>query len=228
MNTSTIITTRNVQIIFNYLTLILGLVAIYLVFMVVPNERIMGAVQRIFYFHVGTALACYGLVATLLVGSLMYLAQRSVVADAIMIASVEIGLLLASIVILTGSIWGHSAWNTWFRWEPRLVSFLILWIILLVMKIMRRYIDSSKVAAQSAIVGILAAINVPLVVFSVKLLPQSAQLHPQVLANNGLKDPSYVWAFVISTLALCTLAASMFLVRLRMELLERSKGAASF
>ena len=193
------------------------LVANYFVFMVVPNEKIMGAVQRLFYFHVGSAIACYSAITVLLLAALLYLASRSQIADCFAVASTEVSFLFCTIVILSGMIWGRSAWNTWFRFEPRLVSFVLLWLILLAILLLRLFGDREKVAAQCAVLAILAAVNIPLVIFSVKLLPQSAQLHPQVLENRGLKDPSYWQAFAISVVALVLLQAVLILLRARVE-----------
>lgn len=163
----------------------------YLVFMVVPNERIMGPVQRIFYFHVGSAIACYCAFGIVLITGLAYLATRDMRADAVSQAAGEVGFLFCSIVMITGMVWGHSAWNTWFRWEPRLVTFLLLWLIFLSFNILRAFGDAEKIATHSAILGILGAITVPLVIYSIKLLPESMQLHPVVVENQGLRDPSY-------------------------------------
>jgi heme exporter protein C len=121
-------------------------------------------------------------------------------------------------------IWGHSAWNTWFRWEePRLVTFLVLWMIFLSFTILRNFGDPTKTATHGAVLGILGAVSVPLVVFSIKFLPQSARLHPEVIEHGGLKDPSYWWAFGLSSLALIFLAGLLVWVRYRVGCLEERR-----
>lgn len=107
------------------------LYAMYFVFCVVPNERTMGAIQRIFYFHVGSAIACYLAVGTVLISSILYLASGKVVYDQLSHAAGEVGFLFCTVVLVSGMIWGHTAWNTWFRFEPRLVSFLLMWFLFL-------------------------------------------------------------------------------------------------
>lgn len=216
---------RHRETILLLLTCIVMVLANYWVFMVVPSERLMGAVQRIFYFHVGSAIASYFSIALLLLGSFWYLAQRKAQADALMVASAEVGFVLCSVVLATGMIWGHSAWNTWFRWEPRLVTFVMLWLILLALNLLRAFADPAKVAVQTAVLGILSAVNVPLVIFSVKLLPQAAQLHPQILENRGLRHPSFSTALMLATLAMILLQFTLIWLRMRVAKLEQAKNS---
>lgn len=205
-------------------TFVFLLVAIaqYYVFIVVPNEQVMGAVQRVFYFHVGSALACYAAFAVVFVGSVTYLATRSERADLLSVAAGEVGFILCTIVLVTGMIWGHSAWNTWFRWEePRLVTFLVLWLIFLSFTVLRNFGDPTKTSVHGSILGILGAISVPIVYVSIKFLPQSARLHPEVIERGGLKDPAYWQAFGLSVVALLALCALLVWVRYRIGSLEQ-------
>ena len=199
-------------------TLLLVAASHYLVFMVVPNEAVMGAVQRVFYFHVGAALSCYAAFGAVFAASLAFLATGSRKADRIAAACGEVGFVLCTIVLVTGMIWGHSAWNTWFRWEePRLVTFLVLWLIFLAFTVLRNFSEPAKTAVHSAILGILGAASVPLVYVSIKFLPASARLHPEVIERGGRKDPSYWWAFGLSTVALLSLTAYLAWLRYRIE-----------
>lgn len=199
-----------------------GLIAYsnYLVFIVVPNERVMGPVQRIFYFHVGSAIACYCAFAVVLIASLGYLATRSRKLDLLNQAAGEVGFIFCTIVLVSGMIWGHAAWNTWFRWEPRLVTFLFLWLIFLSFNLLRAYADPRKISMHCAVLGILGALSVPLVVFSIKLLPQMAQLHPQVVENRGLKHPSFTFTMFFCMGALVFLQFFLTWLRYRIGCIE--------
>ena len=197
--------------------------SLYYTFLVVPNERLMGPVQRIFYFHVGGAIACYCAAAFVLVGALGYLATRSTKMDALSEAGGEVGFVLCSIVLATGMIWGHSAWNTWFRWEPRLVSFLLMWFIFLAFTLLRRFGDPDRIAPHSAVLGIIGAVMVPIVVYSVKFLPNLPQLHPVVVENRGLKDIRFVWGMFIAMGGMVSLQLTLVALRYRIALLEREK-----
>ena len=202
----------------------------FCVFAWVPNEEVMGAVQRIFYFHVGAAMAAYLMIGVLFVASICYLNSRKLEWDLIAEAAASVGLLFCSVVLATGMIWGHSAWNTWWSWEPRIVSFLILWLILLSYVLLRGF--SEDQAGQrnfSAVLGIIAAVNVPIVIYSIKLLDKTQQLHPEVVARQGLRDTAYVCTIILGNISmllfsfwlLVTKAGNLLLARrLRMLALE--------
>lgn len=194
--------------------------AVYVVFMAVPDERVMGAVQRIFYFHVGSAVACYLGFGLVFLFSLGYLAFRERPLDLLNEAAAEVGFLFCTITLASGMIWGHSAWNTWFRWEPRLVTFLLLWLIFLSFNLLRLFGDTRKLGAHSAVLGILGAVTVPAVWLSVKLLPQVAQLHPQVVETGGLKHPMFKVAMFLTMAALVLFEAVLIVARARIGFLK--------
>jgi heme exporter protein C len=194
----------------------------YLIFLVVPNERLMGPVQRIFYFHVGSAIAGYCASGVMLIAALAYLATRDRRADVVMEAGAEAGLVFSTIVMATGMIWGHSAWNTWFRFEPRLVTFLLLWLIFVSFKVLRYFGDPARIPLHSSVLGILGALTVPLVVFSIHLLPQSQQLHPQVVGNRGLA-PEFQYAMFVAMASIIALTFLLIWLRTRIGFLELQK-----
>lgn len=189
-----------------FLSIIGTSLGIYLVFAVVPNEQVMGAVQRVFYFHVASALASYAVIVLLLFASAFYLITRKDAWDALAESSASVALMFCTLVLASGMIWGKSAWNTWWRWEPRLVSFLILWLILFSYVLLRAFAEnSSKQKSFAAVLGIIAAINVPIVIVSVKFLNQAEQLHPEVVGRQGLRTASFVYTLVICILSMfCT------------------------
>ena len=219
---TSIANSKFVQWILPAVVLLLVSLGLYSVFVVVPNERIMGAVQRVFYFHVGAAMATYLAVAILLLGSVFFLIRRTDIWDMLAHSSAGVALMFATQVLATGMIWGHSAWNVWWRWEPRLVSFLILWLLLMSYCLLRALSKGhSRQKNFSAIVGILSAVNVPIVVYSVKLLNASEQLHPQVVANQGLRDSSYVFTLILCIFSMLAFAVWLISIALQQKLLEQ-------
>lgn len=201
-----------------FLPLLAGLLvpfALYSIFVVAPDERIMGAIQRIFYFHVSSAIAAYFMIAVLFLGSVGYLLTKSRELDMLAKAAASVGFLFCSIVMLTGMIWAQSAWNVWWRWEPRLVSFLVLWFMMFAYLMVRSFSGGhAREKNFAAVMGILAAVHVPIVVFSIKLLAQTQQLHPQVMEQSGLKDGRYVFAFLVSLSAVLVMSVWFLFVRL--------------
>ena len=119
---------RNLQIL-NVLTIVLLVIATALVFFYAPRERVMGDVQRIFYFHVPSALVGFLAFLVTLVAGIAYLRTGSRGWDRVGYASVEIGLVFTVMTIVSGSIWARPAWNTWWTWDPRLTTYTILALI---------------------------------------------------------------------------------------------------
>ncbi|HMO16644.1 MAG TPA: cytochrome c biogenesis protein CcsA [Oligoflexia bacterium] len=183
--------------------------ALYHALILAPGEKVMGEVQRILYFHVGSAIASYVMLGVLFVSSVCYLVFRDMTFNALSQASASVSLLFSSIVLATGMLWGYSSWNTWWNWEPRLVSVLVLWVFL----IMYSYIQGIKFtsgdqgkAVISSVIGILCAIQVPIVIFSIKLLDRTQQLHPEVVATQGLTEAGYKIALLFGNIAMILLS----------------------
>lgn len=199
-----------------FVVFVLIQVSLYLVFLVAPEERVMGAVQKVFYFHVASAITAYVLIAVLFAASIFYLISKREAWDYIADAASSVGLLFCTIVLVTGMIWGKSAWNTWWRWEPRLVSFLVLWTVLFSHRFLKWQQSSSVI---SAVLGIFAAINVPIVVFSVKFLSQAEQLHPQVVAQQGLRSEWYVITLIFCTISILVFAFWLMVLKTGLNLI---------
>jgi heme exporter protein C len=147
----------------------LGLVAgLVMAFGVAPREVTQGNVQRIMYLHVPTVLVAYLAFAVVLVASIVYLWRRDPAADRLAHASAEVGVLFTGLTIAAGAIWGKPTWGTWWTWDARLTSVAILFVMYLGYLLLRGMIeDHERAARYSAVVGIIAALDVPLVHFSV-------------------------------------------------------------
>ena len=186
----------------------------YLIFITTPLEKTMGAVQKIFYFHVGAAFSCYLAFAIVFFASCYYLATKKKLFDAINESAGEVGFVFCTIVLATGMIWGKAAWGVWFSFEPRLVTFLFLWLVFAGFVLLRNIANHQLVASQSAVLGIVGAVTVPVMVYSIKLLPAFKQAHPQVVAKGGLPEEMLV-AMLFVSLSLIILMLTLLVFRLR-------------
>lgn len=148
---------------------------LYLAFYVAPIDRLLFFNQRIFYYHVSCAWVLFAAVFTCGVASLLYLRKRQGKHDDLARAAGELAVLFGAIVLVTGSIWGKAAWDIWWDWEARLTMSLLLWMTMVGYILVRQYggPGSERMAAGLAF---FAAVNVPLVYFSVKIW---RTLHPQ-------------------------------------------------
>jgi heme exporter protein C len=146
-----------------------GLVAgLVMAFGIAPREITQGNVQRIMYLHVPTVLVAYLAFTVVLLASIAYLWRRDPAADRLAHASAEVGVLFTGLTIVAGAIWGKPTWGTWWTWDARLTSVAILFVMYLGYLLLRGMIeDRERAARYSAVLGIVAALDIPLVHFSV-------------------------------------------------------------
>ncbi len=192
------------------LGVILGLsmaAALYMAFIGAPREKTMGDLQRIFYFHVPIAIAGMTAFAVNFVASLMVIIRKNRWWDHLALAAAEIGVIFFSLVLITGSIWGKAAWFVWWTWSPRLTLSLALCLLYIAYLLIRRYIeDPERKAMVSAVFGIIAFIDTPLVWFSIRWWRDH---HPSPMLETGGLSPSMRPAFFV-----CLFAFQIFLIYL--------------
>ena len=150
------------------ITGVMMLVDLYFIFMVAPTDSVLGHVQRVFYFHVPIAIMSFLAFFVVFICSIGYLIKRTPQWDAIAHASAEVGVVFVTLALLTGIIWARPVWNTWWTWEPRLTTTMILWLIYVAYLMVRSYAPSqSKGAVYGAVLGIVGFVDVPIVYYSV-------------------------------------------------------------
>ncbi len=168
------------------LGVILGLsmaAALYMAFIGAPREKTMGDLQRIFYFHVPIAIAGMTAFAVNFVASLMVVIRKNRWWDHLALSAAEIGVVFFSLVLITGSIWGKAAWFVWWTWSPRLTLSLALCLLYIAYLLIRNYIeDPERKAMVSAVFGIIAFMDTPLVWFSIRWWRDH---HPSPMLETG-------------------------------------------
>jgi heme exporter protein C len=134
-------------------------------------------VQKVFYFHLPVAITAFLACLVVFIASIGYLWQRTAAWDDLAHAAAKVAVLYCSVVLLTGILWGHSAWGVWWTWSPRLVFSLLLWLLYVVYLMIRPSIDSrQRRAVVCAVYGVVALLDVPLVFLSTRLMPD---IHPK-------------------------------------------------
>ena len=192
-------------------------IALYLIFMVVPTERDQGIVQRIFYFHVPSAWTAFIGFFVVCGASLLFLWRGSAAWDRVAKASAEVGMVFCTLVLLTGPIWARPIWGAWWTWDPRLTMTVILWTIYASYLLLRAYgSEDDQVARYAAVLGIVGAIDIPLIVVSVRLW---RGVHPAVMMardpQGGLRDPMMRITLAAAAAAFVLTYAWLLLVRMR-------------
>jgi heme exporter protein C len=164
-----------------YLTgaLLLFLLGLYMALIWAPTERILGESSRILYTHVPVAWITYLSFTIALVASILYLVKKAKRFDTIAEVGVALGLIYGALTLIVGSIWANLAWGTYWNWDPRETTTLILWIAYAGYFMLRSSIENpERKASLSAIYNILAFFTIPLSYVSI-LYWQT--LHPQIV-----------------------------------------------
>jgi len=194
------------------LTFIGMMTSIFMIFLYVPTDAIEGIPQRIFYFHV--PIAWIGMLAfgVLAVASIGYLWKKDERWDWLARASAEVGTIFITLALITGSIWGRTTWGTWWTWDARLTTTLILWFIYIGYMMLRSYMGRTPASARSgAVLAIIGVIDVPIIYESVNWW---RTLHPQAeVGTPGALPPSVVLTLMIS-LATFTLLYSFLMLQI--------------
>ena len=195
----------------------LMLVAAGFIFLFAPADALQGPVQRIFYLHVSAAIAAYGCFAVVLIGGVVYLWKENVAADRLARAAALVGLVFTTVTLVMGMIWAKPIWGTFWTWDARLTSTLVLWIIYAGYLMVRRLAEPGRQSARfAAVVGIFGFIDVPVVHFSVTWWRTQ---HPGAVVLNDALPPQMVVAFLITMACTLVLAAVMIAIRYRIEIL---------
>ncbi len=164
------------------------ILALYMAFLQAPREKTMLDLQRIFYFHVPSGITGLTAFAVNFVASLMYLTRKNRYWDNLALGAAELGVLFMTIVLVTGPIWAKPAWGVWWTWSPRLTSSLVLWMLYVAYLLIRNYItDPERRAMTSAVFGIVAFVDAPIVWFSIRWW---RDIHPSPMLETGGLSPA--------------------------------------
>lgn len=164
-------------------------IAMFFVFIYAPPEKVMGQAQRIFYFHVSSAWLGMLSFLVVFICSILYLIKREQKWDIIAYTSAEIGVIFTSIVLVTGPIWARPTWNTWWTWDIRLTTTLIMWFLYIAYGRIRASLgEEGKRAVYAAVFGIIAFIDVPIVFFSIRYWQnyQNSGIHPIIVKGSSI------------------------------------------
>jgi heme exporter protein C len=182
------------------LTLFGMALGIWMAFLYAPTDAIEGNAQRIFYFHVPVAwvgmLACVVMAAA----GVLYLWKKDERMDWLARAAAELGTVFISLTLITGSIWGRTTWGTWWTWDARLTTTLVLWFIYIGYLMLRNYMGRTPASARAgAVMSIICVIDVPIIYESVNWW---RTLHPTAeIGVAGALPPSVVLTLMVSLTA---------------------------
>ncbi len=195
------------------------LVSTYAAFIYAPTEVIMGHIQRIFYFHMGTVWVATIAFIIVFVASILYLINGKRKWDVLAYTSAELGVFFITLTIITGSIWAKPVWGTWWTWDPQLTTTFILWILYIVYLLIRANSGyDEKKAKYSAVFAIIAFIDLPLVYISARVM---RGISPVVFGpGGGGIEPKMLNALLITLVSFTLLFILLLVERIKIENLK--------
>lgn len=217
------------------LTAVLFVAGLYFAFLDSPPDYQMGDTVRIMYIHVPNAWLSqfvYGVMAVSALGSLIW---RHPMADVSMKAAAPLGAVFTTLALFTGSLWGRPTWGTFWEWDGRMTSTLVLLLIYLgLIALWRAFEDQLRAGRVVAVFTLIGAINIPIVKFSVDWW-QTLHQPSSVITPDGPHMPgSILTPLLVMTLAFTLLFATLQLKsmhteirRRRLATLERQRAAAA-
>lgn len=188
-----------------------------------PPDREMGDVQRIMYAHVPSIWVAFVALIVNFVCSVLYLFRSSWRTDSLAEASAEVGLVFGANGVLLGAIWGRPTWGVWWEWDPRLTTAAILLVLYTGYLALRQFVeDPERRATWSAVVGVIAAVDVPIVILSVRWW---RSLH-QVQSTRESMDGDMWRVLFVNTLGFLALLVVFMWHRYRIALRRRMEEVA--
>lgn len=186
-----------------------------------PPDRLQGDVQRLMYLHVPAAWNALALFTIAFLASVRVLWKRSLAADRLAHAAVEVGLLFTALTLVLGSLWGKPVWGVWWAWDPRLTTTAILFVLFAGYLSLRRLFDDPlRRATIAAAVAIVAFVDVPLVHWSVTWWESLHQGPTVARLGKPALDGSMLATLLVNALAASLVAGWLVLRRIRLARLE--------
>lgn len=179
----------------------------------VANKLLMS--QKIFYFHMPAAFASFVAMLGVFVFSIRFLMKRQLTSDTAAAVAMEIALIFVILTMITGDLWTRFEWGVWWTWDPRLTTYLVLMLLCIAYFVLRSsLVDSLKRATYSAVIGIIAFIDVPITMMVTRLIPTS--LHPVVIREGGM-TPDMAAITALALVGMLLIAFALFVVRYQLE-----------
>lgn len=202
--------------IFLWLSAVAVPIGVFLGLVVAPVEAFQGEPYRILYIHVPSVVASYVAFTVTFVASVLYLWKRERRFDRVASASAEVGMLFLTMVLVTGPIWGKPVWGTWWTWDARLTTALILWFIFATYLMVRAWAGPQG-ARATAVIAVLGFLDIPLIHWSAVML-RTLHPRPAVFRTEGPALPaSMLIILVFNMVAFLLTYLALLSLRMRQE-----------
>ena len=193
----------------------LMMAALYLIFIYVPVEEIMGNVQKLFYLMVPMGWLALLSFLVVFVGSIGYLVKKQSKWDILAYSSAELGIVFTTLALIVGSLWAKPVWGIWWTWEARLTATLVLWLIYIAYFMVRSFAtEESRGATFAAVVGIVGFVDIPIVILATTLW---RGMHPPMLIFQGGLVPSMLLTLLVGIAAFTSLYVVLLIQRISLR-----------
>ncbi len=200
----------------------LAALGFYMAFAFAPADYQQGETVRIMYIHVPAAwlsTVCYGMMAVSSLGTLIW---RHPLADVSAKAIAPIGAAFTFLCLITGSLWGRPMWGTWWVWDARLTSVLVLFLIYCgIIALWNAYEDPARAGRAAAVMTLVGAINLPIVKFSVDWWNTLHQPASVFRMGGSTIDGSMLWPLLTVAVGLTLVMLALHMAAMRNEILRR-------
>jgi len=197
-------------------------VGLYLGFSAPPDYQ-QGSTVTLMFIHVPAALLAETAFGAIAVCSIFSMVNRHILADVAARAAAPLGALFTVLALITGSLWGKPMWGTYWAWDPRLTSFLLLLFLYLgYMALWNSIEDETRAARACAVLALVGAVDLPIIYFSVQWWNT---LHQGESIFAGKIAPVFLWPLLCMMLGYLLLFITLWLVRIRTMILERRARA---
>ena len=203
-------------------TVVLMIVGLYLSLFASPADYQQGDTVRIMYIHVPAAWMALFVYTNMAIAAAVGLVWKHPLADLFTKAAAPIGAGFTALCLITGSLWGEPMWGTWWVWDARLTSVLILFFLYLgYMALVNAFDDPTRGAKAGAILVLVGVVNVPIIKFSVDWWNTLHQPASVVRMGGPSIDPSMLWPLLMMGLAFTAYFVTVVLLRVRSEIAAR-------
>jgi heme exporter protein C len=207
-------------------TALLIAAGLYLGLFVSPADYQQGETVRIMYVHVPAAWMALFVYTSMAVASAVALIWKHSLADLFAKAAAPVGAGFTLIALVSGSLWGQPMWGTWWVWDARLTSVLVLFFLYLGhMALTNAFDDPSRGARAAAILALVGFVNVPIIKFSVEWWNTLHQPSSVVRLDGPSIHPSMLWPLLLMALGFTTYFVVVVILRLRAEIAARKVRA---
>ena len=211
------------------LTAVLIAAGLYLALFVAPPDYQQGESVRIMYVHVPSAWMALFVYTAIAAASAVALIWRHPLADLVAKASAPVGAGFTFLALLTGSLWGKPMWGTWWVWDARLTSMLVLFFLYLGhMAIMNAFEDPVRGFRAAAVLALIGFVNVPIIHFSVEWWSTLHQPSSVLRLGGPAIHPSMLWPLLAMALGFKLYYVSLLLMRVKAELLAARLRARAY